>query len=52
MKDTYEHKNQFYKEAEKRRKTGIDKIFMEHRLSHSQPNQPIITKKVDSEEAI
>ena len=47
MKDTDEHKNQFYKEAEKRRKTRIDKILMEHRLNHSQHNQPIIAKKVD-----
>ena len=52
MNDTDEHKNQKYKEAEKRRKTRIDKILMEHRLSHSQPNQAIITKKVDHEEAM
>ena len=50
--DTDEHKNQIYKEAEKRRKNRTDKILTEHRLSRPQPNQPKITKKVDHEEAM
>ena len=49
MNDTDEHKNQIYREAEKRRKTRIDKIIMEQGLSRFQANQPIITKKVDHE---
>ena len=45
-------KIKYIKKQKREKKNRIDKILMEHRLSRSQPNQPIIAKKVDHEEAM